>query len=200
VWGSGCIDPHFLDLGTSWRWVVSFTPLPRYPRYPFDTRLGGPQSRSGRYGKVKILYPTGTRTPAPPVVQSVASRYTDWAIPAPTHRNENIKSHKICTDSTGWKCCRCLNNTIISAGIPTGYWLDCRGTGVRFPAGGILYSLHSFQTCHRTHSTSYAMHTGGFFLGSKSAGACSWAPISIYCRGQEWSSYTFTHPYGFMAW
>jgi hypothetical protein len=28
VWGSGCIDPHFLDLGTSWRWVVSFTPRP----------------------------------------------------------------------------------------------------------------------------------------------------------------------------
>jgi hypothetical protein len=23
VWGSGCIDPHFLDLGTSWIWVVS---------------------------------------------------------------------------------------------------------------------------------------------------------------------------------
>jgi hypothetical protein len=32
VWGSGCIDPHFLDLGTSWRWVVSFTPLSLYPR------------------------------------------------------------------------------------------------------------------------------------------------------------------------
>jgi hypothetical protein len=31
VWGSGCIDPHFLDLGTSWRWVVSFMPLPLYP-------------------------------------------------------------------------------------------------------------------------------------------------------------------------
>jgi hypothetical protein len=28
VRGSGCIDPHFLDLGTSWRWVVSFTPRP----------------------------------------------------------------------------------------------------------------------------------------------------------------------------
>jgi hypothetical protein len=25
--GSGCIDPHFLDLGTSWRWVVSFRPF-----------------------------------------------------------------------------------------------------------------------------------------------------------------------------
>jgi hypothetical protein len=46
------MDPHFLDLGTSWRWVVSFTPLPLYPRgkshrYPLD-RLGGPQSRSER--------------------------------------------------------------------------------------------------------------------------------------------------------
>jgi hypothetical protein len=28
--------------------------------------LGGPQSRSGRYGEVKIFYPIGTRTPAPP--------------------------------------------------------------------------------------------------------------------------------------
>jgi hypothetical protein len=53
VWGSGCIDPHFLDLGTSWRKVVSFTPRPLYtrgksPRYPLDRSLGGPQSRSGR--------------------------------------------------------------------------------------------------------------------------------------------------------
>jgi hypothetical protein len=30
--GGGCIDPHFLDLGTSWRWAVSFTPRPLYPR------------------------------------------------------------------------------------------------------------------------------------------------------------------------
>jgi hypothetical protein len=27
-----CIDPYFLDNGTRWRWVVSFTPLPFYPR------------------------------------------------------------------------------------------------------------------------------------------------------------------------
>jgi hypothetical protein len=32
VWENGCIDPHFLDLGTSWRWVVSFTSLLLYPR------------------------------------------------------------------------------------------------------------------------------------------------------------------------
>jgi hypothetical protein len=36
------------------------------PRYPFYRRLGGPQSRSEPYGEVKIFYPTGTRTPAPP--------------------------------------------------------------------------------------------------------------------------------------
>jgi hypothetical protein len=28
--GSGYIDPRFLDLGTSWRWVVSFTPWPLF--------------------------------------------------------------------------------------------------------------------------------------------------------------------------
>jgi hypothetical protein len=32
VWGSGCIDPHFLDLGTSRRWVVSFMDRPLYPK------------------------------------------------------------------------------------------------------------------------------------------------------------------------
>jgi hypothetical protein len=47
--------------------VVSFTPQPFYPRgksrrYPLGRRLGGRQSRSGRYGEVKILYLTGTRT------------------------------------------------------------------------------------------------------------------------------------------
>jgi hypothetical protein len=70
VCGSGCIDPNCLDLGTSWRWVVSFTPLPLYlrwksPRYPLDRRLGGPQSRSGRSVNEKILYSSGTRTPTP---------------------------------------------------------------------------------------------------------------------------------------
>jgi hypothetical protein len=45
--------------------VVNFTPRPHYPRgksprYPLDRRLGGPQSRSGRFGEEKILDPTGT--------------------------------------------------------------------------------------------------------------------------------------------
>jgi hypothetical protein len=53
---SGGIAPRILDLGTTWRWVVSFTPRLLYlqgeiPWYPLDRRLGGPQSRSGRGGE-----------------------------------------------------------------------------------------------------------------------------------------------------
>jgi hypothetical protein len=49
VWESGCIDPGILDLGTRWRWLVSFLPRPLYPRgksprYQLDRRLGGPKS------------------------------------------------------------------------------------------------------------------------------------------------------------
>jgi len=40
-WGSGGIAPHILDLGISWKWVVSFTPWPlllpgKDPWYPLD--------------------------------------------------------------------------------------------------------------------------------------------------------------------
>jgi hypothetical protein len=69
-WWSGCIDPCLLDLGTSWRWVVSFSPRSLYPRgespqYPLNRRLSGPQNQSGRNREVKILDPTGTRTLTP---------------------------------------------------------------------------------------------------------------------------------------
>jgi hypothetical protein len=55
-----------LDHGTRLRGMVSFTLLLLYPggeEYPLDRRLGELQTMSGRYGEVKILEPTGTRTP-----------------------------------------------------------------------------------------------------------------------------------------
>jgi hypothetical protein len=67
VWGSGRIDPHFLELGTSWSGQLhtpAALPPRKEPQYPMDRRFGGPQSRSGRHGDVTILAPTWTRTPA----------------------------------------------------------------------------------------------------------------------------------------
>jgi hypothetical protein len=54
----------------------------RFTAGTHDKRLGGPQSRSGRRGEEGILDPTGFRTPTSSVVQPVASRYTEYAIPA----------------------------------------------------------------------------------------------------------------------
>jgi hypothetical protein len=60
-------------------------PRGKRPRYPFDRRLGGPQSRSGR-PEEKIIDPTGTRTPIP-----LASRYTIYATSAP-YNHDTLKN------------------------------------------------------------------------------------------------------------
>jgi hypothetical protein len=63
-------SPRILDLGTWWRWVVSFTPLSlnpegRSPCYSLDRRLVGPHSLFvwTRWWREKFPAPTGTRTP-----------------------------------------------------------------------------------------------------------------------------------------
>jgi hypothetical protein len=78
-WGSGGTSPRILDLGTKWKWMVSFTPQPFYPQgkspcYPLDRRLGGLQIRSGRGGEEKnsqLL--SGLK---PPIIHPAAQRYT----------------------------------------------------------------------------------------------------------------------------
>jgi len=63
----------FHDRGTRRGWVVSRTSPPGKTRYPFYSRLGGSQGRSGR---AENLVPTGIRSQT---VQTVVTRYTDWA-------------------------------------------------------------------------------------------------------------------------
>jgi hypothetical protein len=71
-WGSGCIAPRLLDLGTRWRWVVSFTPRSLYPRgkhslIPTGLEAGwAPEPVWTRWWGKKFPSPTGTRTPYHP--------------------------------------------------------------------------------------------------------------------------------------
>jgi hypothetical protein len=103
-WGGG-------GFCTSWRWVVSFMPLPLYPRgknplYPLDGRLSAPQNRSGLRGEEKILDPTGTLNSDPLLVQLVASRYTDCAIPA--LRMNTVSKYAKLNVAHDWFCCSVL--------------------------------------------------------------------------------------------
>jgi hypothetical protein len=82
--GSGCIDPHFLDLGTSWRWVVSFKPLPLYtrgnsPSVPIGQEAGWAPEPVWTMWRRENFCPHRDSNFHPSVVQPVASLYTDWA-------------------------------------------------------------------------------------------------------------------------
>jgi hypothetical protein len=66
-WGNEGRAARILDLGNRWRWVLSFTTRPLYPQencsqYPFDRKIGGPQSRSGLCEGGKMLPLTGFET------------------------------------------------------------------------------------------------------------------------------------------
>jgi hypothetical protein len=74
VLGSECIAPRILDLGTRWKWALSFNPRGKSPWYPLEWRLGGPQSRSERGGEEENSQPLPRLEP--PIIQPVAQRYT----------------------------------------------------------------------------------------------------------------------------
>jgi hypothetical protein len=96
VWGSGCIDPHFLDLGTSWWWVVRFTPRPLYPwgKSPWYPHwIGGwadPRAGLDDVEKRKLLTLSGLELR--PLGRSARSQSLYYAIPARSVRYElNLK-------------------------------------------------------------------------------------------------------------
>jgi hypothetical protein len=69
----------FLDLGTIWKWVMSFTPLSLYPQAkspPLPTGRGLVGPRAG----LEDVYTAGNRNRN---VKSAARYFTDWAIPTP---------------------------------------------------------------------------------------------------------------------
>jgi hypothetical protein len=73
-----------------------------------------------------------------------------------------------------------------SIGIATGYGLDDRMNGIRFPAGpGNISLRHHVQTGSGTHPASYPMGNRGSFRGGEMGAAWKWPLISIWCRGQR---------------
>jgi hypothetical protein len=85
VCGNGCIDPRFLDLGTSWRSVVSFTLQPFYPRgkstlAPILKETGWAPEPVWTTWRRENSWPHRDSNSDPSVVRPVASR---CALPAP---------------------------------------------------------------------------------------------------------------------
>jgi hypothetical protein len=81
------LQPHTcFDLGTRWRWVINFTPLPLYPQgknpwYPLDRRLVGPRAIPDTVMR-KISSSHRESNHRTPIIQPVAQRYTNWVIKA----------------------------------------------------------------------------------------------------------------------
>ena len=74
-----------------WRWMVSTTPRPLYPRERRGTHCIGAWvgPRAGLYGCGKSRPPPGFD---PQTVQPVASRYIDWAIRAHTKTYREVET------------------------------------------------------------------------------------------------------------
>jgi hypothetical protein len=81
-WGSGGIAPRILDLGTRWRWVVSFTSR---ERAPVTHWIGGwldPRAVLDTVVNGELPSPRRESNTRSPIVHLVAQSYTDWAVTA----------------------------------------------------------------------------------------------------------------------
>ena len=76
-WGVGIHLCYFFNLGARWGWVVGRFTLGKETWYPLYRRLVGPKAGPDGCGKSRPPPRFDPRT-----IQSVASRYTAWAMPA----------------------------------------------------------------------------------------------------------------------
>jgi hypothetical protein len=89
---------RILDLGSRWRWAVSFTSRPLYPQekspwYPLDRSLGehGPQRRSRRSGEEE-----NSQGVKPLTVRNIVTCYEwNWS-----SRSKNWRDAKLVKDAT----------------------------------------------------------------------------------------------------
>jgi hypothetical protein len=84
AYGGRCTDPHFVYLGTCWRWVVSFNALSLYrsvKKPPIPNWTGGWPVWTIWRIEMSWLYRDSNSDPS--IVQLVHSRYTDYAAAFP---------------------------------------------------------------------------------------------------------------------
>jgi hypothetical protein len=149
------IAARILNLVTRWRWVVSFTPWPRYPwgkssRYPLVRRVGEYQSRHGRGGEENNTSPCRDSKPGRPVRKP--GHYTGWTTAAQGKRGMEGKNRQSvdCAEDVLWKdqvyiCINVLCITWSFGQVKTCIAAD--GTFLCFPAGllGPLTLINTFQ-------------------------------------------------------
>jgi hypothetical protein len=80
---------RFLDLGTSWRWLASFTPLSLYPPVSIGEEVGWTPESAWTIWRSENSWPCRDSNSDPSVVQPLASHYTDYA--TETHMQELCK-------------------------------------------------------------------------------------------------------------
>jgi hypothetical protein len=138
---------RIFNLATRWMWVVSFTPRPLYPQgkspwYPLDRRLGGSQSRSGHGSEEKNPRLLRELNPRTPIVQSVAQRYTDWAITV-----LGIIWYRFIYSQfwTRWRREKFPSLPLlrIEHRLSSPYWLSYRGSGLH-KGGGFIDQLRDY--------------------------------------------------------
>lgn len=101
-----------INIGTNWRWAVSFTSRPALPRrkrqqYPLNKRLGvSTRSLCGRHENTETsLAPARNRIP-PRSHSPWPIHYTDWAISHPTAEEESNHCEDVRFHPKSTKCYR----------------------------------------------------------------------------------------------
>jgi hypothetical protein len=148
IWGSASL---ILDLGTSWTWVVSFMPRPLYqlgknPWYPLDRRLGGaPESVWTRW-KRENSCPYRDSNSIISAVKHVASRYTDWAISAPSSCCNLQNDHNVFHLSILILCVQdvfyIFRVVLIVTDVVDMFFIPCFEISHSFPICILLHSLN----------------------------------------------------------
>jgi hypothetical protein len=85
------VQHAFFDLCIRWEWSASrprrFTPRERASGTQWTGGWVGPRAVLNAVVKKKFPIPRRESNPRTPIIQPVAQRYTNWAIPAPEHKS-----------------------------------------------------------------------------------------------------------------